>query len=251
MLWGGNVSVTLQGVDSPECSAAAADTEAPSSCLRCPVLSSEASYVVLLVADNGPPGIIGGLSSAAIVNVTTADESAPTFTAGPDATNISTDSFALRFQLNEAGVVHFVVAYSLMQAQFYSTYLLSFAQQDMTSSQVIQQANDPGGAFGTRPDGIVAAGSILAPAGQAVTYTIAPDCSGSACSVAENVNASMLAPDTQYTVFLVAEDTSGNSAAHNGARLASMNAIHELPVAALYTANAWSSKCPAFVLQVL
>jgi hypothetical protein len=208
-------AITVSGaqVDSQECTTGSLDGLRQSgwnACLQCPVIKSQTKYVALLTGDNGPSQRVAGLSRLAMVNITTADVTPPTFVTGPWAVDVSTDSFALQFQLDEAGIVHYVVAYSSLQAQYFSAYLLSFTQAGMSVEQVISQANLSASTLSIRPDGVVAAGSILVAQQQTGTHNVRPNCTGAACNVAENVNATMLAPSTSYTVFLVPEDNAGN-----------------------------------------
>jgi hypothetical protein len=207
------ITISSAQVDSQECTTGNLDRLRQSgwnACLQCPVITSQTKYVALLTGDNGPAQRVGGLSRLAMVNITTADVTPPTFVTGPSAVDVSTDSFALQFQLDEASIVHYVVAYSTLQAQYFSAYLLSFTQAGMSVQQVISQANLSASTLSIRPDGVVAAGSILVPQGQKETYNVRPSCTGAACNVAENVNATMLAPSTSYTIFLVPEDSVGN-----------------------------------------
>ena len=207
-------TLTVQGAgeQSQECSKLATQNESrwDNTCRRCPHIAPQTAYVLLLTADNGPPGRRLGLSDVTTLHVTTADTAAPEFSVAPLIADISTDRFALQFGLSEAGLVHYAVAYSAMQAPFFSYYLLSFMQLGMSAEQVRNQANLEAAAL--RPDGIVAAGSVLASANEVVMHVIHPKCSAGmgTCSVAANVNDSMLAPATSYNIYIVAEDLAGN-----------------------------------------
>jgi hypothetical protein len=82
--------VTVQGVshDSDECTSnqfktGPGRTTALAACLRCPNILPETKYVVALVGNNGPSGERGGLTEAALVNVTTAEVVSPEFSTPP------------------------------------------------------------------------------------------------------------------------------------------------------------------------
>lgn len=178
----------------------------PGACSLCPHIAPQTDYVVAVVADNGPPSRIWALSSIALVNVSTADVVPPSFTLGPNIVSIETDSLAMRFALSEDGSVDYVVAYAALQAPFYSSYVLSFAQSQYSAQQIVDQVES----VHEHIDGIVASGSITAEANRTVVATIAPDCRRAACLLPENVNRTNLAPATDYILHIVARDASGN-----------------------------------------
>lgn len=189
-------------------------SESGSTCMQCPHIEPETDYIIAIVADNGPPSRVWALSQVVLLNVSTADTTPPSFELQPAVTNIGTDSITMRFALSEAGQVDYALAYASLQAPFYSSYLLSFAQADFTAQQVVDLAAGEAQDSASRPDGIVAAGSVQARANQSVSLKIEAPCTTEACAFPENVNSSLIAPATDYILYLVARDIAGN--VHDG-----------------------------------
>ena len=180
------------------------------SCERCPMLTPDTEYTVLVVGDIGPPQRMGPLTAVATLAVRTAHEGQPRFAEATRVAREGVDFVDLTVQLSAPGSVYYAIAHRFVQAQFFQSYLLSSEQTNMPPQRVVRAATEA--AAGLQRGAIVAAGSIeVLDARRTFSSRVRPICSSDACDVPENSAGVLLSPATDYFVTLVAISHGGGS----------------------------------------
>lgn len=181
------------------------------SCQRCPALTPDTEYTVLVVGDSGPPRRMGTLTGVSAVEVRTATGGQLRFEAQTRVTRQGVDFVDLSVQLSAPGVVYYAIAPRFGQAQFFQSYLLGFEQSDLPPQRVVEAAAQT--PAGLRRGGVVAADGIqVHDAGGVVSVRVRPRCSFEACKVPENSASALLSPATDYLITLVAMHDGGDNA---------------------------------------